>query len=87
MDPLIVARCIGKAVNLLLGDLVPVANANLGANRGLEILEVVKDAHLPVSFPVHLVLCSIQLGGAFFIDVHPFALRSGALNERCKSRT
>jgi hypothetical protein len=50
MNPLIVAGCIGKAVNLLLGDLVPVADANLGANRGFEILEVAKDAHLFVSF-------------------------------------
>jgi hypothetical protein len=53
MDPLIVAGRVGKAVDLLLGDLVPIANANLCANRGLEILEVVKDAHLSVSF-----LCS-----------------------------
>src|SRR6478752_8066518 len=52
MDPLVVAGCVGKPVNLLLGDLVPVANANLGANRGLEILEVVKDAHLSDSFSV-----------------------------------
>ena len=55
MDPLIVAGCVGEAVNLILGDLVPVADANLGANRGLEILKVVKDAHLSASTSVRPV--------------------------------
>ena len=46
VDPLVVARRVGKPIDLLLRDLHPVAHADLAANGRLEIVEIVENAHL-----------------------------------------
>ena len=46
VDPLVVARRVGKPIDLLLRDLHPFAYADLAANGRLEIVEIVENAHL-----------------------------------------
>src|SRR4051794_12745830 len=46
VDPLIVAGRLRKEVDALLGDIDPLACADLAANRRLELTEVAEDAHV-----------------------------------------
>src|SRR6267378_3764903 len=45
MNPLLVAGRLGELVDAVLGDLDPVADADLGADSGLELIEIVEHSH------------------------------------------
>ena len=47
--PVLVAGGVGEQVHLLLGDLVPLAVAQMGPDRLLQLLDAVEDAHDPDS--------------------------------------
>ena len=46
VDPLLVAARLRKAVDTILGDFNPFADADLGASRSLQFAEVAEDAHV-----------------------------------------
>src|SRR5262249_10834100 len=77
VDPLVVAGRVGKAFDLFLGDLQPVADTDFSADRCFEFIEVIENAH---ATPL-----SVDIGR--FRSVWPSAASSRSLLRAERRRT